>query len=139
MPCGFSRRRLGMLLLVWVAFQPAQAEMPTDAAAEADSYRVVRAALQLRDVSLRVHATCAQAAPQLPAKTIGDYLAGFLAAMGDGRNQLSARCRPASGAARCELWLKHADEEDKWAWGIAFQLDRLGRPRPSSVECLGAG
>ena len=35
--------------------------------------------------------------------------------------------------------LKHADEEDKWAWGIAFQLDRLGRPRPSSVECLGAG
>ena len=65
MPCGFSRRRrLGMLLLVWVAFQPAQAEMPTDAAAEADSYRVVRAALQLRDVSLRVHATCAQAAPQ---------------------------------------------------------------------------
>ena len=81
----------------------------------------------------------ATAAPQLPARTIGDYLAGFLAAMGDGRNLLSTRCQPASGAARCELWLKHVDDEDKWAWGIAFRLDRRGRPQPSSVECLGAG
>ena len=81
----------------------------------------------------------ATAAPQRPARTIGDYLAGFLAAMGDGRNRLSTRCQPASGAARCELWLKHVDDEDKWAWGIAFRLDRRGRPQPSSVECLGAG
>ena len=131
--------RLSVGLLVCAAFQLAQADMPADEAAQAERYRVVRAALQLRDVPLGVHASCAQAAPQLPARTIGDYLAGFLAAMGDGRNQLSTRCRPASGAARCELWLKHADDEDKWAWGVAFQLDRRGRPRPSSVECLGAG
>lgn len=132
-------RRLGVGLLVCAALQAARADMPADEAAQAERYRVVRAALQLRDVPLRVHASCAQAAPQLPARTVGDYLAGFLAAMGDGRNLLSTRCQPASGAARCELWLKHVDDEDKWAWGIAFRLDRRGRPQPSSVECLGAG
>lgn len=106
---------------------------------QAEMYRVIQAALQLRDVPLRVHPTCAKAAPLLPARTIGDYLGGFLAAMGDGQNRVSARCKPGPGLPRCELWLKHADEEDEWAWGIAFQLDARGRPRPSSVQCLGTG
>jgi hypothetical protein len=74
-----------------------------------------------------------------PASAIGDYLAGFMAHMQAGRNSVQAQCRPHGKLDRCELWLKHADSEDEWAWGIGFDMDSQGKPDPSSVTCLGAG
>jgi hypothetical protein len=124
------------------AVEPAAYAQPTPQAAansELRSFQAIRAALQLRDVPLRVHATCKNAAPVMPARSIGDYLAGFLANMDAGRNSVTTTCRPVAPGQRCELWLKHADDEDEWAWGIRFDMDRQGRPRPASVRCLGSG
>ncbi len=106
---------------------------------EASGYQAIRAALQLRDVPLRVHPTCRNAAPILPARSIGDYVAGFLSHMDSGRNSVTTACQPRPGGHRCDLWLKHADEEDEWGWGIRFDMDRRGRPRATSVRCLGSG
>ncbi len=103
------------------------------------AYQTVRAAMALRDVPLSIHPTCSGAAPQLPAKTIGDYLSGFLAVMDDGRNRITTRCQSTSRGSNCELWLKHADDEDEWGWGIAFLMDEKGQPTRSSVRCLGSG
>ena len=97
-------------------------------------------ALQLRDVPLSVHASCRAAGPDLGDRTIGDYLAGFLAAMDQPSNTVETRCEPRPGVrARCELWLKHRDDEERWAWGLSFDVDARGRPRRESVTCLGAG
>jgi hypothetical protein len=112
---------------------------PSAEEAEKRAYYILRAAMALRDVPLSVHPTCSRAAPQLPAKTIGDYLSGFLAAMEYGRNRITTLCRATAKVSNCELWLKHADDEDEWAWGIAFEINEKGQPDRSSVRCLGAG
>jgi hypothetical protein len=117
----------------------AQAAAQTAVDSESRSYHAIRAALQLRDVPLRSHPTCRNAAPVMPAHSIGDYLAGFLANMDKGRNSVTAACQPRARGQRCELWLKHADEEDEWGWGIGFDVDARGQPRAASVRCLGSG
>lgn len=101
---------------------------------------VLRAALQLRDVRLDVDASCRRAGPHEGDRTIGDYLAGMLAEMDRPVNTVEASCEPARpGVHRCTLWLKHRDEEERWAWGLAFEIDRARRPLPRSVRCVGAG
>ncbi|MBQ5965078.1 hypothetical protein [Massilia sp. ZL223] len=119
------------------AFGPASQDSRTDA--DATTYRIIRSALQLRDVSLGVHKTCRDAAPLKPARTVGDYLAGFLAHMRSDANSISTSCHPHGGLQRCELWLAHADGDDEWKWGIRFDMDGKGKAKPSSVQCLGAG
>jgi hypothetical protein len=117
---------------LWMA-QPLAAEMPTPR-------DVLRMALQLRDVPLSVHPSCRTAGPDPADRTVGDYLAGFLAAMDQPSNTVETVCEPHPGAlARCSLWLKHRDDEDRWAWGLAFDVDMHGRPLRRSVRCIGAG
>jgi hypothetical protein len=130
------------LFAVWIGMAGAEAHaaQPQATAEPASaSYQAIRAALQLRDVPLRAHPTCRNAAPVLPARSIGDYLAGFLANMDKGRNTVTAACQPRGAGQRCELWLKHADEEDEWGWGIGFDVDRGGQARKGTVRCLGSG
>lgn len=108
--------------------------------APSDRYRVLRGALMLRDVPLRLLPSCTGVAPLTPANTVGDYLAGFMAHMHEGGNRLTTQCDPQPrGAQRCQLWLKHRDDTDEWAWGVQFDLDAQGRPRTSSVKCIGSG
>lgn len=102
--------------------------------------QVLRLALQLRDVPLSVHASCRGAGPDPADRTVGDYLAGFAAAMDRPSNTVETRCEPRRGSgAICELWFKHRSDEERWAWGLAFEVDAKGRPSRSSVRCLGAG
>jgi hypothetical protein len=127
---------LGMSLME----APARAEEAT-AAAEPTRYLALRAALSLRDWPLHRTASCRGVAPIEPARSVGDYLAGWLAHQHEGRNQVQAHCTPRGPKqrARCELWLKHQDEEDEWAWGLAFELDGHDRPLPKTLICLGGG
>lgn len=140
-----SGRHAAVVLLAMAAGQAgaADADAGTAEAAAASARTALRGALQLRDVPLHVHATCKDAAPNADDKTIGDYLAGFLAAQGDGVNTVQSGCKPlpgTSGAQRCEVWLKHRDKDDEWAWGLRFDMDAAGRrARPGSVRCLGSG
>lgn len=138
-------RRATLVLLAMAAGQAGAAGSGVNAAeaAAASARTALRGALQLRDVPLHVHATCKDAAPHADDKTIGDYLAGFLAAQSDGANTVQSGCKPLPGAAgvqRCEVWLKHRDKDDEWAWGLRFDMDAAGRrARPGSVRCLGSG
>lgn len=124
-----------------LAAEPAVADTGVDASENAvlEAYHTVRAAMALRDVPLSIHPTCSGAAPQSEAKTVGDYLAGFLAAMDSGHNRITTRCRKTSRISTCELWLKHADDEDEWGWGILFAMNERGKPNRSSIRCLGSG
>ena len=133
--------RYGIVAVFVAVAGAASAAASQDAAGDSESrrYSVLRAALQLRDVPLRAHATCRDAAPVLPARSIGDYLAGFLANMDKGRNTVTTACQAQRKGQRCDLWLKHADGEDEWSWGIRFDMDRRGRALPGSVRCLGSG
>ena len=139
------RTTLGMALafgLVATGFPAVAGSEPSpDSAATART--ALRGALMLRDLPLRSHATCRDVGPHPDDKTVGDYLAGFLAALTDGTNQIKADCQPAKGKAgrqRCEVWLKHTDKEDQWAWGLQFDMTNGARKvDPASVRCLGAG
>ena len=128
---------IGALGAINLASAQAAAESEADSTSRA--YQIIRSALQLRDVPLNTHSTCRNAAPALPAISIGDYLAGFLANMAEGSNRVTTACQPLGAGQRCEVWLKHADEEDEWAWGIRFEMDRRHKVRPSTVQCLGSG
>lgn len=106
----------------------------------ATAREALRAALRLRDVPLSLHPSCRQAGADAADRTVGDYLAGQLAAMDRPSNTVAARCDAGPGPRRsCSLWLKHRDDEERWAWGLTFETDRTGRPLPRSVRCLGAG
>jgi hypothetical protein len=134
--------RMALLLgLSCMAALPVRAQSgdPEPDNSEAASYKVIRAALQLRDVSLRVHKTCINTGPIAPARTVGDYLAGYMAHMHSKGSSISTNCQSTRGGSRCELWMKHADGEDHWAWGISFEMDARGKANPSSVQCVGAG
>jgi hypothetical protein len=110
-------------------------------APDADGARdALRGALQLREVPLTVHASCRRAGPAAADRTVGDYLAGLLAAMDKPSNTVQAGCEPGPGRGRtCTLWLRHRDDEDRWAWGLAFRLDVRKQALPATVRCLGAG
>ncbi|WP_326542944.1 hypothetical protein [Pseudorhodoferax sp.] len=123
-----------------LAAAPGCSAAPAAPAADTSARNVVRAALQLRDVPLTVHATCRQAGGDAADRTLGDYLAGLLAAMDRPGNTVAASCRAVGGTHRaCTLWLRHRSEEERWAWGLAFDIDAQDRPLPASVRCLGAG
>lgn len=107
-----------------------------------DQGKAVRALLRLQDVPLTVHPTCSGVGSDPADGTVGDYVGGFLAHMTGGSNRVEGRCLPNDSkgiARRCTVWLKHADDEDEWAWGLQFDLDPRGRPVRRSVRCLGGG
>lgn len=101
---------------------------------------VLRAALQLRDLPLSAHPSCLHAGPDTRDRTVGDYLAGMLAEMDQPSNTVETACQERPGGKhRCTLWLKHRDEEERWAWGLEFELDPAMRPMRQTVRCVGAG
>jgi hypothetical protein len=134
--CRLAIAALGL----WLAGMAWAAEEQPTAHDAATARAALRAALQLRDVPLSVHASCRQAGADAADRTVGDYFAGQLAAMDKPSNTISARCDAGPGTRRtCSVWWRHRDEEERWAWGLAFELDAKGRALTRSVRCLGAG
>jgi hypothetical protein len=135
------RAAVSASLLALVAASSTVASTADDASDAADSARdALRGAQQLRDVPLTVHASCRQAGPHAADRTLGDYLAGLLASMDKPSNTVEARCEHGTGRRRtCTVWMKHRDDEERWAWGLAFEIDERKRAVPASARCLGAG
>ena len=90
--------------------------------------------------------TCTGFGTELSDKTIGRYLAGYLAELSapDGGNSLTTAVASGTEAGRpvyiCRLMVRHAKGEDVWSWGVQFAARQDdGSLVPGSIRCLGAG
>lgn len=106
-----------------------------------DAGAILRALLKNTDVRLDVHPSCSGVGTDPQDATIGDYIAGFMAAQRVPENTIEADCEPGSAQyQQCQVWFKHEDAEDEWAWGVAFQMSQAdGKLSRSSIRCLGSG
>ena len=108
---------------------------------------VIDAVLASARVELAVSPTCSNVGTEPGDRTIGRYLAGFMAEMSrdDARNwiETSVEAGPAGEAEPvwvCRLTLRHRDDLDRWGWGVAFRVrQRDGVVLESSFVCTGAG
>jgi hypothetical protein len=79
-------------------------------------------------------------------KTIGRYLAGYLAELSsqDARNAVTTSIQPGKDGDQavyvCRLMIRHAQGEDIWSWGIQFSVRQSdGVVLARSFQCVGAG
>lgn len=108
---------------------------------------VIDAAIASGSVPLSVSPTCAHAGTDPADATIGRYLAGFLSELSSPskKNWIETSVAPGRSAAGdevsvCRLTLRHEDGDDRWGWGVQFQVrTRDGAVLPDSFTCLGAG
>jgi hypothetical protein len=108
---------------------------------------VIEAAIASAHVPLKVSSTCNNVGTEPADATIGRYLAGFLAEQSarDKKNWIETKIEPgrsASGDAVsvCTLILRHEDGDDRWGWGVQFQVRSSdGLVLERSFTCVGAG
>jgi hypothetical protein len=119
----------------------ATSSQPRDVQFKSDAGAIIRALLKNTDVRLDVHQSCEGVGTDPTDETIGDYIAGFMAEQRVPENTIEAGCEPgSSGDQQCQVWFKHNDPDDEWAWGVAFEMSSSdGKLSRSSIRCLGAG
>lgn len=108
---------------------------------------VIDAAIASAGVELAVSPTCSNVGTEPTDRTVGRYLAGFMAAMSreDARNWIETSVEPGpAGDAEpvwiCRMTLRHADDRDRWGWGVLFHVrQRDGAVLEKSFVCTGAG
>ncbi len=108
---------------------------------------VIDAVIASGSVPLSVSSTCANVGTEPSDATIGRYLAGFLAELSSPtkKNWIETKVEPGRSAAGepvsvCTLTLRHEDGDDRWGWGIRFQVRSSdGLVLSNSVTCVGAG
>jgi hypothetical protein len=108
---------------------------------------VIDAAIESGRVPLSVSPTCANAGTEPSDATIGRYLAGFLAELSSPakKNWIDTRIEPGWSRAGeavsiCTLMIRHEDGDDRWGWGIRFQVRSTdGLVLADSFTCVGAG
>jgi hypothetical protein len=108
---------------------------------------IIDAAIASGGVPLSVSPTCANVGTEPSDATIGRYLAGFLAELSSPskKNWIETKNvggRSANGeeVSICSLILRHEDGDDRWGWGVQFQVRTSDRVvLPESFTCLGAG
>ena len=108
---------------------------------------VIDAAIASGGVPLTVSSTCANAGTEPSDATIGRYLAGFLAELSSPskKNWIETKVEPGRSTGGddvsiCTLTLRHEDGDDRWGWGIRYQVRSSdGLVLPDSFSCVGAG
>jgi len=107
---------------------------------------VIRALLALHDVSLSSDSSCTNVGTDPSDTNIGDYLSGFLAEQTDkGKNWLDIRTKRASTAGAepawdCDFVIRHVDGDDRWGWGVSFQMRAKDHTVvKNSIRCTGSG
>jgi hypothetical protein len=90
--------------------------------------------------------TCVGYGTEPTDKTIGRYLAGYLAELSnqDARNAVTTSIQPGTENGQpvyvCRLMIRHAQGEDVWSWGVQFTARQSdGLVLTKSLQCLGAG
>jgi len=107
---------------------------------------VIRALLAVHDVSLSNDSSCTNVGTDPSDTNIGDYLSGFLAEQTDkGKNWLDIRTKRASTAGAepawdCDFVIRHVDGDDRWGWGVSFQMRAKDHTVvKNSIRCTGSG
>lgn len=108
---------------------------------------VIDAAIASAAIPLTVSPTCATAGTEPSDATIGRYLAGFLAELSSpGKKNwietkiTSGRSAAGEDVAICTMMLRHEDGNDRWGWGLQFQVRNSdGLVLSDSFTCVGAG
>jgi len=108
---------------------------------------VIDAAIASGSVPLTVSPSCANVGTEPSDATIGRYLAGFLAELSarDKKNWVETKVEPGRSAGGeavsvCTLTLRHEDGDDRWGWGVQFQVRTSdGLVLKDSFTCSGAG
>jgi len=108
---------------------------------------IIEAVMSSQAVALKVSSTCTNAGTEPTDKTIGRYLAGFMANMAEpGKTNWvetkSVEGKSSSGEAVwiCDFVLRHEDGDDRWGWGVRFQVRQSdGLVLAQSFTCTGAG
>jgi len=108
---------------------------------------VIDAVLASAGVALSVSPACNNVGTEPSDRTIGRYLAGFMAEMSrdDARNWIETSVEPGPAADPepvwiCRLTLRHRDAVDRWGWGVLFHVrQRDGAVLETSFVCTGAG
>ena len=134
------------MLLVAIAV-PALAQQTSAAEEKAPtSKQILRLLMSLQDVPLSSDESCKEAGTKLTDRDLGDYMSGWLANLkrGKGSNWISADAKPMTvddaPGWKCLVMFHHVDGEDRWGWGVSFQVrSRDRKPVKGSVRCEGAG
>ncbi|MFO1304750.1 MAG: hypothetical protein U1F54_13540 [Burkholderiales bacterium] len=108
---------------------------------------VIDAVLASAHVPLSVSPTCRNVGTEPADRTLGRYLAGFMAGMSreSDRNWIETHVEPGPASDRepvwiCRMTLRHADDRDLWGWGVLFRVrQRDGRVLEDSFVCTGSG
>jgi len=108
---------------------------------------IVDAVIASGGVPLSVSPTCANVGTEPSDTTIGRYLAGFLAELSSPSKKnwietkaVAGRSSTGEDVSICSLTLRHEDGDDRWGWGVQFQVRTRDRVvLANSFTCLGAG
>lgn len=108
---------------------------------------IIDAVIASGSVPLSVSPTCANAGTEASDATIGRYLAGFLAELSSPSKKnwvetkaVAGRSNAGEDVSICSLTLRHEDGDDRWGWGVQFQVRTRDRVvLADSFTCLGAG
>jgi hypothetical protein len=108
---------------------------------------VIDAVIASGGVALTVSPSCANVGTEPSDATIGRYLAGFLAELAapDKKNWIETNIEPGRSktgepVSICTLTLRHQDGDDRWGWGVQFQVRSSdGLVLADSFTCVGAG
>lgn len=108
---------------------------------------IIDAAISSGPVDLSVSPSCRNVGTEPADRTVGRYLAGFLAELSkpQGANWIETGVEPgksSEGAAiwTCRILIRHVDGDDRWGWGIRFDVRQSdGLVIRGSFTCVGAG
>lgn len=98
-------------------------------------------------VPLSVSATCVNAGTSRDDATIGDYISGFLAELGDAdaKNTITASVSDDPKNGESSTWIARvmiaqSHGEIVWRWGVEFAVRKHDfTADPNSFRCIGAG
>jgi len=108
---------------------------------------IVDAVIASGNIALDVSPTCQNVGTEPSDKTIGRYLAGFLAELSapDKKNwieteRVDGTSERSEAVWICRLTLRHEDGDDRWGWGVQFHVRQSdGLVLADSFTCTGAG
>lgn len=108
---------------------------------------VLDAAIASGSIPLSVSSTCTNVGTEPSDRTIGRYLAGFLAELSspDKKNWIETHVEPGKSSSGepvsvCTLTIRHEDGDDRWGWGVRFDVRSSdGLVLQDSFTCTGAG
>ena len=91
-------------------------------------------------------ASCQAVGTEATDRTVGQYLAGFLAELSDQKDANAVTTSVERGIDNlepvflCRAMIRHAKGEDVWSWGVQFLVrQRDGEIVGNSLRCIGAG